>query len=147
MKTVALKFNAGSHATTPTHPDAKPGITGKVSVYRVVNVPDAVAVAEVIRLFNATVIPFPDKLPTPWTLDYSQLGAGNVVTGGVLIRADQVQPGMTFRCTSYPGVGIRTCRNTWTRKTGGETTIMIDCGVGVSSLELVPSDELEVLYV
>lgn len=145
MKTITLKFNASSLAITPTHPEAKLGITDKVSVYRVVNVPAGVAVAEVIRLFNATVIPFPDKLPTPWTLDYSQLGAGNVVTGGVLIRADQVQPGMTFRCTSYPGVGIRTCRNTWTRNIGGETTIMVDCGVGISSLELVPSDELEVL--
>lgn len=61
-----------------------------------------------------------------------------------LIRAGQLQPGMVFKCTSYPGAGIRTCRKAWVRKVGGETTVVIDCGEGISPLELSPSDELEV---
>ncbi|MDQ5770485.1 hypothetical protein [Thiothrix subterranea] len=145
MKTINLKFSASSAATTPAQPDAQPGISGNVFIYRVANVPDSATLAQVITLFNQTVIPFPDKLPVPWTVLYSQLGNGNMIYKRVLVRADQLPAGATFRVPAYPGVGIRTCCASHLRKIGGDTSVVINCGVGVSIVELSPSDELEVI--
>lgn len=61
------------------------------------------------------------------------------------IRADQLQAGQTFRSTLYKGIGIRTCFGTRVRQQPGLKTIVIDCGVGCAPVELVPSDELEIL--
>ena len=146
-KFLNIKFNVYTVTPTLAHPQAQPGLSGDVSTYRVVNIPDDVPASRVLYLFDHTAIVHPAKLPVPYTVEYRQLGVGRVIRSGVLIRADQVKPGMVFCCTSYPGVGVRTCHGSRLRKIGGETTIVIDCGVGVSPLELATSDELEVLEV
>ena len=145
MKHLNIKFSATTCLPTLAHPQAQPGLSGDVSTYRVVNIPDDVQASHVLYLFDHTAIVHPDKLPVPYTVEYRQLGVGRVIRSGVLIRADQVKPDMVFCCTNYPGAGIRTCHGSHLRQIGGETTIVIDCGVGVSPLELSLSDELEVL--
>lgn len=145
MKTINIKLHTCTMLPTLAHPQAEPGLVGEVSTYRIINVPDDVPAAQVLHLFDHTIIPFPDKLPTPYTVAYSQLGMGKRVEGGACIRADQVTPGLVFRVPQYPGVGVRTCQTSHLRKVGGDTTVVINCGVGVSTLELSPSDELEII--
>jgi hypothetical protein len=145
MKTITLKFSAKSLATTLAHPDAQPGIQGDVSFYRVVSVPYDVTPAQVLTLFSSTTIPFPDRLPVPWTVLYSQLGAGRVIHKRVLVRADQVPTGATFRVPAYPGVGVRTCHGSQLRDYITHKSVIIDCGIGISPVSLAPSDELEVI--
>jgi len=82
MKHVNIKFSAVTHGHTLAQREFPPGIFGNVSIYRVENVPHDVTGGAVLRLFVQTIIPFPDQLPTPFTVDYSQLGAGKTVTGG-----------------------------------------------------------------
>lgn len=142
---LTIKYNIYTLTPTLAHPDAVAGLHGDVYTFRVENIPDNVPTSHVLRVFDHTAIVHPDKLPTPYTVEYRQLGVGKVIRSGVLIRADQVKPDMVFCCTNYPGAGIRTCHGSHLRQTGGDTTIVIDCGVGVSPLELSLSDELEVL--
>ena len=145
MKTLTLKFNAASLATTLANPNAPLGIQGNVSVYRVVSVPYDVPAAKVLALFNETIIPFPEKLPVPWTVHYAQLGEGRVIHQRVLVRADQIPEGATFSVPAYSGLGIRTCRVSWLSKVYSETLVNIDCGVGISLIQLVPDEVLEVV--
>ena len=76
---LTIKFSANTLICTLAHPDAKPGISGNVSTYRVVNIPDDVPASRVLHLFDNTAIIFPDKLPVPYTVEYSALGMGKII--------------------------------------------------------------------
>ncbi len=81
MKHLNIKFNVYTVTPTLAHPQAQPGLSGDVSTYRVVNIPDDVQASHVLYLFDHTAIVHPDKLPTPYTVEYRQLGVGKIVTG------------------------------------------------------------------
>ena len=144
MKIVKLKFSSTSLKTTLAHPSATVGISGDVTVYNIVNVPNCVSPAHVIAMFDFTVIQFSNDLPVPYTVVYEQLGRGCIIYKDVLVRADQLPNGKTFSSQTYPCIGVRTCRKSWVRKLGGDKTVVIDCGEGISSIELSPSDVLMV---
>ncbi|MGB5599283.1 MAG: hypothetical protein WBM66_11245, partial [Thiothrix litoralis] len=82
MKTLNIKVHACIMLPTLAHPQALPGLVGEVSTYRIINVPSDVTAEQVLHLFDHTIVTFPDELPTPYTVDYSQLGMGKLVKGG-----------------------------------------------------------------
>ncbi|MGB3916817.1 hypothetical protein J9253_00525 [Thiothrix litoralis] len=79
---VNIKFSALSQTVGLAHPALDTaGIQGDVSIYRVENVPADVKNWQVMELFSHTAILFPDQLPTPYTVDFSQLGYGKIIKG------------------------------------------------------------------
>jgi hypothetical protein len=144
MKSITIKVSEIGRIPTLAHPQAALGLFGSVSIYRVLNIPNGVTAVQVLHLFDNTAIVFPDKLPVPWTVLYSQLSKGAIINQRVLVRADQLPVGAVFSVPRYPGVGVRTCHGVRVRQIGGDKVVVINCGVGISAIELTPSEELEV---
>ena len=61
------------------------------------------------------------------------------------IKAEQLKKGQQFKSPSYPGLGIRTCQSVHVREVGWMKTVIIDCGVGISSVELILGAEVEII--
>jgi hypothetical protein len=72
MQTVKLKYGPSGHAS-PTHPDAPVGRRGEVRTVAIVDVPAAVPMAEVARLYNASIDLGADEVP------FAALGVGRII--------------------------------------------------------------------
>ena len=91
MKTVLLKDNHESGATTLAHPLAKPGIVrtepGLVTIKEIRNVPDDFPLAKLAMLWNRTcdctwLKNWNEKLGTHvgrYSFDFAELGEGKII--------------------------------------------------------------------
>jgi hypothetical protein len=73
MKSMSIKHTE-SGVCELGHPHATPGFDGRVAIYEITDIPDHVAIADVLRLFDRTCM-----LASRYSCRYHELGEGRII--------------------------------------------------------------------